>query len=72
MSKEEWEAAEAIDPGDPPVVPAPVEEAPEAPDDEFPEPEYIVDEETGRHFIAFEIEPGSIPEEEEKEEGGEE
>lgn len=78
MSREEWEAEEAKDPGEPPVPMAPGADEPpvegvpsgEEPDD-FPDAQIIVDEQTGQAFIAFEIDPSSIPEEEENE-GGEE
>lgn len=53
---------DATDPGEPtPVASVSEEEA----EDEFPDAQIIVDEETGQHFIAFEIEP---PEEESEEE----
>ena len=68
MPREEWEAdgiANAEDPGEPPVVSAPEEESTEEGGGEFPDAQILVDEQTGQHFLAFEIEP---PEEEEGEE----
>jgi hypothetical protein len=60
---------DAVDPGEPSVVGSMEEEPNEGGD--FPEAEIIVDEETGKHYVAFEIDPSSF-EEEGQNEGGEE
>jgi len=62
MAREEWEAEEAVDPNEPETVASDDGEVGE--DQEGPEPHLIVDEETGQHYLAFEIEP---PEEENEE-----
>jgi hypothetical protein len=68
MSREEWEAEqaaqEAVDPGEPVPVASDGGEVGEDTPEEGPEPHIIVDEQTGQHYLAFEIEP---PEEEEEE-----
>lgn len=50
MARED-EFEDATDPGEAPQV----AETPEG--EEFPDAQIIVDQETGQHFIAFEIEP---------------
>ena len=66
MAREEDEMEDAIDPGEPPVVTADEVEPTEDDNEEGPEAHLIIDEETGQHFIAFEIEPPEGEEEEEK------
>ena len=64
MAREDWEvegAEDAVDPGEMPVA---NEEAEGEEGDEFPDAQILVDEQTGQHFLAFEIEP---PEEDEEE-----
>ena len=72
MAREEDEVQDAVDPGEPPVMSAPEEESEEEANEGFPDAQIIVDEQTGQTFIAFEIDPSSIPEEGNGEEGGEE
>lgn len=69
MTREEDNAVDAIDPSEPiPAVPPEVE-AEEGTNEDGPEAQILYDEESGKTFIAFEIDPESI---EPEEEGGEE
>jgi hypothetical protein len=69
MDRDEYDKIpDSVDPGE-----LPVEEVPSGEEEsDFPDAQIIVDQETGQAFIAFEIDPSSIPEEENGEEGGEE
>jgi len=61
----------AVDPGDPASVVASEEEPTEEANEEGPEAQIIVDEESGKTYIAFEIDSGDIEEETSEEGEGE-
>ena len=61
----------AIDPGEPVPVVASEEEPTEEANEEGPEAQIIVDEESGKTYIAFEIDPSDVDEETSEEGEGE-
>lgn len=60
----------AVDPGEPPVVVADGSEPTEDATEDGPEAQFFVDEDTGKTYVAFEIDPSDV-EEETPEEGEE-